>query len=466
MNEKTKLLLANTLIVSLLPLTLLLLAYFGIHVFQGDESMAATLLGTLISSLGAIIAIVFTLIVFVSQFTLGKYVTRTIDYVLWNWRNVTVLAFGIIVLLTNVVTFWNLSIQSWRSFVDLCVILSISFILTLFPFFLSLTKSLKPERILYSIQNEITGRKSKDLEFALGKLDLMFSIVRRFREGGETADALLGIGLIGGTVRSIDLEKSEFVFLDSIISKLGEMGVESLKEQPSLSLSCIHELRRIIDSVEPKVSFIAINVTNRAVSAALAILDNSIRMRQNGRFMTATYSLVLRSYEALASKDAFVAKSSLDALSTIFDRAKALGVEVWYYLPHFESHQIITRLLKKGKTDKALILFRVLSDLYPKDSDIASSSILLLFDVVQENEDVATKMAEIVRESLRPLQVEAKMTDKAPGRSIKPSENKIEIEVGNKEEYEIALWIQKHLNTRVNRKAVKIRELKNSKDKD
>jgi uncharacterized membrane protein len=125
--EGIKLLLSAILIFGLILGLICILSSFHIQVFQGDRSEAAALLGTLTQCLAAIIAIVFTLILFVGQFTFGKYVARTIDYVLLNWLNFSMLAFGIATMMLSVVTLWNLSMEYWRSYVDLSVILFIFF---------------------------------------------------------------------------------------------------------------------------------------------------------------------------------------------------------------------------------------------------------------------------------------------------------------------------------------------------
>ena len=99
--EKKKIIFAIAIISLVVTITHLLL-FQNVHIFHGDRYEAATLLGTMIQCLATVTAIIFTLILFIGEFSLGKYVTRTVDYVILNRFNFLMLVFFIAVIIWNI----------------------------------------------------------------------------------------------------------------------------------------------------------------------------------------------------------------------------------------------------------------------------------------------------------------------------------------------------------------------------
>jgi len=442
-DERTKLFLSAIFITSLIFALIYILSSFKVQIFHGDKFQAANLLGTLVQGLTAIVAIVFTLILFVSQFTLGKYVTRTIDYVLLNWLNFLTLVFGIATILLNVITLWNLSMEHWRLYVDLSVILFILFMILMFLFFLSIPSFLKPKRILDSIQREILRKEPKDREFISRKIELLFSVVRKLRDNGESSDALYGINLLGDTIRSINLGEEEFLFLQSAISKLEDIGIESIEKQPSLTMNTVGELRKILNFVERKGFFLEINIGNQVVSSSLSICENSIDTRHAKSLIQMTYSLVLNFYELCASKDGSIITFGPEALNRLLHYSEVSNLPS-YYLLSFEPQWVISRLFKKGRTEEAFILFEILVNRYPRHSQTLIFCIDILFESVRENEDFAKKVVEKIINNFESVKVEIKTKKGKTGRTISVRNSDVRIETGD-EDKDVALWIKNSL---------------------
>jgi hypothetical protein len=311
----------------------------------------------------------------------------------------------------------------------------------LFLFFVSLPKSLKPQRILDSIQKEILRRKSKSQEFVSRKIELLFSIIRRLRDDGESSDALYGINLIGETIRSIDLKEYEFLFLQFVISNFEDISVESLEKQPNLAFSSVSELSKILGFLEPKGSFFVVNIGNQIVSSSLTICQNLVNTRHARTIMTMTYSLVLRFCYLCALVDGYM-PFALEALKRVVEYAKLSDLPD--YLTLGGADIVVTQLLKKGKTEAAYSLFRTLFDVHPKDSWTLLFCVGVMYDNVRENEDFVSNIARDVKDNFESIKVEIKRKQDKSG-SIGVRENTIEIEVGSDKDDFPALWVKRAL---------------------
>jgi len=435
----------SVFIIGCLGIILLYLVLFqNVHLFYGDRNEAATLLGTMIQCLATVTAIVFALILFVGEFSLGKYVTRTLDYVILNSLNFSMLVFFIAVTVLNILVLSNLTTEYWRLWVDVSVILSVICMISLFPFFLLIPKSLKPRTILGTIMKEIVCKKQKEQQFVSEKIELMFSIVGKLRDGGESSDAFYGIALMGETVRSLDLKKFLLPFLSSFISKLESFGIESLSKQPSLALGCIDELRNILNSLDPK-EHVEMHYGCRAVMSSLEICEVSLSMRNAEAFLYETYELILGLYELSALGDYDVGLGfGIEAITKIQKYANQIGLPIYHLLTLRPIWPMI-RLLERGKREEALDLFSVLFDPSPKEETTLRFCIDLLF-WVRESKEFSIKVVETIKQSYGPINIEVKTSQEKSTRRIHSlSSNNVEIEVEDEKDRDVALWIKSSL---------------------
>jgi len=446
MSERKKILLSSSLFLSLFLTLAFILSYYKVQVFQGDRVEAANLLGNIIQCLAAITAIVFTVILFLGQFSLGKYVTRTIDYVLLDWRNFATLSLFTAVLLLNIVTLWNLSMEYWRLYVDVSVLLSVFCLTWLFPYFWSIPRCLQPRKIFETIQKEVNSKKQKNIQFVRDKIELLFSIVSKLRDNGESSDALYGLELIGKISRSIDLKEDQYLFRSLITSKLEDIGVESLEVQPGLALRCIDELRNLLTLAKPKGFSFDINLGNQIVSSSLTICKNSLPKAHAKNFVLKTYSLILYFYQLSALDDGIAMLIGSQALEKILSYSSQVEIPNYHWLS-FEPQWVISNLLKNKKEKEAFFLFSMLYNYFPKDQECLLFSLGVLL-TAKDRKEFSVNVVEKIRNSFGPLNVNIKTIQDRSGYHLTvSSEHEIEIEISN-EDREHALWIRDSLGCR------------------
>ena len=180
--------------------------------------------------------------------------------------------------------------------------------------------------------------------------------------------------------------------------------------------------------------------------SSLVVCEHSLNTRHARNFVSATYSLILQFYEVNAVFDGNLMELGRTALNNILDYATRVNVPN-YQLVSFEPQIRISNLLIHGKAEEALVLFRTLFQILSKDSQMLLFSATLLFDVIPKDEDFAKKIAEYAKQYYPSIKVEIKINKEKTGRTIGVNEGNIEIETGNEEDNNLALWLKSHLES-------------------
>ena len=197
---KTRLILALCLPLTLIGSLFVAFAHFPIRVFYGERSSALSMLNGVVQGLSTIVAIVFSIVILVLQATLGRYVTKTIRYLISDWVNVLMLSLYLTTIICALGTMWTIDHKTWNLWVDITMGATFFCIGALLPFFLRVPHSLNPGLIMRQMRDEILdsfyhiGRVG--LSRIMSQIDSLFDVIDKCVETGDINPALEGIRLV------------------------------------------------------------------------------------------------------------------------------------------------------------------------------------------------------------------------------------------------------------------------------
>ena len=163
----------------------ILLWVSNIHLFSINTSDIASILGTILQSSVTIIAILFSLLLFVGESYLGKYVSSSIKYVINNPPSLSLLCLYVIQILSNIIAI----ISNNGIFIDISIILFFICILLLLPYYLYMNKLFNPRRLIDEAIKAHDYNTVDDVDI----IRLIYQITLNLVKNNEIVDAIYGI---------------------------------------------------------------------------------------------------------------------------------------------------------------------------------------------------------------------------------------------------------------------------------
>jgi hypothetical protein len=421
--------------------------YLGLRIFYGTRGEALNALGTIVQGLSAIIAIVFALILVVVQTTLGKYVTKTVQYIVLNWLNFLVLTLYLGTIMIALFTMWIIDREVVSTWVDVTMVMTTLCIGSLIPFFITLPRFLRLTNIMNQIKDEVLDAcQEKNYGLMTSKTNLLVNTIKKSLEVGEEEYAFEGARYIEEIIKKEDYREQRWMFFSYILYLLDDLGTRSLGRNPNYTLRILEVYGKMLQKLQ--------DIPPVFHSIATSIVQSTMNLCRDSRGTKVLQPLAWKSYYLILDvykTDILLGYSPFSAI----DLDPSLRQVLKYYVDEgiservgfsdFITNKTILELLKKEKQSEALHLFQIIFEETPKTRFALLGVISLIKDSKTEGFDsFASSAFDMVKQNFRPLSFEIIYDPKLGGRSelsVSP-ENKVVLKTGKEKEKEALLWIK------------------------
>jgi len=448
--EKAKLLFAVFAPLILFVALFLGFAHSGLHVFRGERSDALNILNGVVQGLSTIIAVVFAIVIFVVQSTLGKYVTRATRYVLTNWINILMLLLYVSTISSALWTMWNINYELWNVWMDVTMTASFVCLGALLPFLLITPKSLSPTPIMNQLKNEILEAcDEKNFDLMTDRTNLLFDMIRKSIETGEVKYSLEGFNVVEEVVKLEEARENEWMFFNLIIDLLDNLAMRNLRTNPNLALRTFRVYNTIADKIK-HLSTIFVNLGNRIVQSVVGVCREALNTRFAHALLLQASNMLIYFYKNYGLLDfSTIYNMSLDPiLLEILKMSGETGLLDAFPIG-FPTNQAILELLRNGRNEEAVHLCEIVYNMSPQSGFMKMSIVGLALDSKSEGfDDFATESLQIVGQIFGRFKINVVYAqDFGKGRttsSVKP-DGSVEIKTGNRKMEEACLWIKEEI---------------------
>jgi hypothetical protein len=171
--------------ISIIMITYVVLSRLNFRLFTLSASDQASILGTILQSAVTIIAILFSLVIFIGESYLGKYVSSSLKYVINNPPSLALLSLYVIQIILNIFAI----IYNNTIVIDITIGLFILCIGFLLPYYLFMNKLFTPRRLI----DEAIKSKNYDSIDDVEIIRLVYQITMNLIKNNEIVDAIYGI---------------------------------------------------------------------------------------------------------------------------------------------------------------------------------------------------------------------------------------------------------------------------------
>ena len=233
------------ILISIALILIFFVVHNFLHVFSGNETQAMGLLGVLVQSSSGLIAIVFAFFIFISQTVIGKYVSGTLDYIFNNKKFIILLVFYTIATLTIALISWifpSIRSNAWLDVAFSLFLIQIIFLPILFVF---QSKLMSPKTIIDSLLHEVNLKDQNNVKSAMGKIELVFSIIYKLAENREYDGVTHGLKSVTTIVTSYPKKEQGLGFYRWVIPNYERIGVDCFKFDPNITMFVISQYNEI-----------------------------------------------------------------------------------------------------------------------------------------------------------------------------------------------------------------------------
>jgi len=424
-------------IIGLVVSIILILSFFVIlnffSVFSGNFEEATTVLGNLVQSSSALIAIVFGFILFVSEIIIGKYASGTLSYIFNNQIFMTIFVFYVAATLTITSSMWLISNTFFKVFVDVSVSLFLLQVLLLPILFVNQTRLLNPKTIIDNYLSKVSLKDKKSAKEATASISLVFSIVYKLMENREFDAVTYGLKTITNIVTS-DSNKKSFGLTPWVIPSYERIAVEGFKFDPNTSGLVILEFYEIVNHLEKKEPFVLANTCSQITSACFNISSIVTGKPYSQNILIASYQVLQKIFVAKSLVDyGFSAYEELEKMIQIIKMMVETNVPQ-YLISGPELQSNCRKLIKAEKYELMQHLFTGTLDASPKtDVTLLGYASIILHDVPLNKKEMAEGLIKAIKTKFEGMQIQFEKTNDTSRTNIGVRNQVMEIKSGNEE---------------------------------
>jgi len=449
--KRLKLFLALGSPVILVWLMFLVFSNSGLGIFNGTKSEALNVLSGVVQGLSSIVAIVFTLIIVVVQTTLGKYITKTVQYVVLSWLNFLILTLYLGTIIVALYTMWTVDQEIVSTWVDITMVMTTICVSSLLPFFMILPRFLKLTNVMNQIKEDVLDAcQEKNYELMTSKTNLLVNTIKKSLEAGEEEYAFEGTRYIEEIIEKEEYPEQRWMFFHYILSRLDDLGMRSLRTNPNYTLRILQVYKNLLQKLQD-IPPVFHNVAISMVQSIMTICKDGLDTRIGQSFISTSYSLILNIYklDILLGYFVFCDIDLTPSLRQVLRYGKTKGI-VERLSFDFETNDAIMELLRNQKRTEALHLFLIIFGETPKTHLALQRIISLIIDSKVEGFDTfaSSSVLKVVKQKFKPFTLDVTYDAKLEGTSeLSVSyDYKIVLKTGIKKKEEAFLWIKEKMS--------------------
>jgi hypothetical protein len=351
--------------------------------FRGNENQALEVLGILIQGLTGIITLVFTFILIVGQYTIGEYVSGTIEYILNDKKIMFIISFYVESIIFLIYSIWIIPSEYLISKVNSSLLIFGTCILLLIPLYNSLSKLFQPESILDTISIDI----KKELKEGYGNYQLIFSIILKLSKKNELNGAIYGLDKITD-IFSKSYDEKTLLYLTNIIPHYERIAIESFIFEPNVAEYVINSYQKLIESIKERQSFLLRNIGNQIAESSVSI-SNYIRDELYSiNTIISSYNLTLEIFEYQAIQNPeYIFSYDLKYIDRMLGILNYKNFPPHYYTG-FKIQKTLSNLFNSSSFDNTKMLFDYLIKKIPRHDWILMELFNFIIETVPLEEEI------------------------------------------------------------------------------
>lgn len=435
------------ILISVILVSVLFLVYNFVHVFSGNDIEAMEILGILVQSSSAVIAIVFAFLIFISQAVIGKYVSGTLDYIL-NHRNfVVIFVFYAVATITISFAMWIFPNTHWKIFVDVSISLFLVEIVLLPILFIVQSKLLSPKTIIDSLLDKASLIDPKIAKSTMEKIEIVFSIIYKLAENREYDGATYGLKSVTNIVTSYPKKENGLGFYLWVIPNYERIGVECFKFEPNISIFVISQFDEIVNHLNEKLPFILANACSGITSACFNIASAVAEKPYSEPSLVGSYFLLQKIYVSKSLVDyGFSAYEELQKMIQIIGMMIKANVPP-HLMMGFELESNCEKLMKAEKYEMMQSLFIETLNAFPKNDSILQAYVgIIFFAIPLSKKEVADELIKGIKTKFGHLDIRFEKTTDPSRTEIGVRNGVIDVKTGNEELAEKVGWFKENLS--------------------
>jgi len=425
-------------------LVIILFVFFNyLPVFSGSNADAIAILGILVQSSSALIAIVFAFLIFISQTVIGKYVSGTLDYI-FSYRDFMVtFVFYAIATFTISVAMWLFPNLYWNPLVDVSITLFIIEILLLPVLFFVQSKLLSPKTIVDTLLAKVSLADQETRKEAMEKITLVFSTIYKLAENREYDSATYGLKAVTNLITSNPPNKEDFGFYLWVVPNYERIGVECFKFDPNLSLYVNSQFFDLVKYLTNASPFILANACSRITNASVNIASAVAGKPYAENTLVSSYRLLQEIYVSKSLVDyGFSAYDELIQMVQIIKMMEGSNVPI-HSMTGFMLQFNCKKLVDAEKYEMAEALITATLNALPKNDYMLLEYVNVIFFAIPLNKkEIADRLIEALRSKFGHFDIQFTKTSDSSRSEIGVRNGVISVKAGSEEISEKIGWFK------------------------
>lgn len=406
---------------------------FNIHLFKLSTLDQTSILGTILQSAVTIIAILFSLVIFIGESYLGKYVSSSLKYVINNPPSFALLSIYVIQIVLNI----HAIIYNNTIIIDITIGLFILCIGLLLPYYIFMNKLFTPRRLI----DEAVKSKNYDGTDDVEIIRLVYQITMNLIKNNEIVDAIYGIEQI---VNISTQEKEENKFNAVCIEYLERIAVEGFSFDPVVTEAVIMGYGKLLDHIGTKIGFIVGNYSNYLSSSCNKINALTGAHLYSERSLMMSFQLYNRVYvsKSISGYGAF-APDQFQYIINVIELMKKLNMEDYKIMGGFVVDSAVRKMVKEGKDSEVYRYMEFYIELLPFYPFIIHELCNPILDFPIEKKELGLKIIRKLKEKKGDFKITLiKTEDKNRTTTGGGEMGEFRVETGNEEKIEKVGWFE------------------------
>jgi hypothetical protein len=413
-----------------------------VKIFSGSHEGAIAVLGILVQSSSALIAIVFAFLIFISQAVIGKYVSGTLDYI-FNHRDFMVtFVFYTSATVTISLAMWLFPNLYWNQLVDVSITLFIIEILLLPVLFLIQSRLLSPKTIIDTLLAKASLVDQKTRKETMEQITLVFSTIYKLAENQEFDGATYGLKSVTDLITS-NPNSEDFGFYLWAVPNYERIGVECFRLDPNISAYVNSQLFELVKHLNKKVPFILVNACSRIISASFNIASAVAGKPYCENTLIGSYNLLQEIYVSKSIVDyGFSAYDELSLMVKIIRMMEESHVQI-HLMIGFSLRFSCKKLIEAKKYEMVELLILGTLNALPKDDCILLEYVnVILYAIPLDKKEIADKVIDALKTKFGRLTIEFTKTSDASRSEIGARNGLVTVKAGSEEISKKVAWFE------------------------
>lgn len=432
----------NSVLISVVLIISLFVSFSYVNIFSGSHEDAIAVLGILVQSSSALIAIVFAFLIFISQAVIGKYVSGTLDYI-FNHRDFMItFVFYTSATVTIFLAMWLFPNLYWNSLVNVSITLFIIEILLLPVLFLIQSRLLSPKTIIDTLLAKASLADQKKRKEVMEQITLVFSTIYKLAENKEYDGATYGLKAVTELITS-NPNSEDLGFYLWAVPNYERIGVECFRFDPNMSVNVISQFFELVKHLNKKIPFVLSNACSRITFASFNIASSVARKPYGENTLIGSYRLLQEIYVSKSMVDyGFSAYDELVQMAKIVKMMEESNVPM-LLMTGFSFQFDVEKLIRAQKYEMAQLLILDTLSSFPKDDYILQEYVNVIFYAIPlDKKEIADKVIEALKMKFGQLNIKFTKTADASRSEIGARNGLISVKAGSEEISKKVAWFE------------------------